>query len=105
MTIAGTYLSLSQYAEKRGSSDPTLKKLMDQAKGTPYDMGEPDGEYGKTKIWHIDKWKGLEFFRLSDAISEAVGLGFVMTMEAANEWGESRYADGYQQGREDFEDE
>lgn len=98
MSIADQYLSLPQYAERRGSSEPTLKKLVEQAKGTQYDIGEHEADYGGTKIWHIDKWQRLELFRLTNAINEAIELGFVMTTQAADEWAVSQWNAGHRVG-------
>lgn len=101
MSIATQYLSLPQYAELRGSSGPTLKKLVEQAKGTQFDIGDHEAMFGSTKVWHIDKWQRLELFRLTNAINEAVALGFVMTTQAADDWAESRYNDGHTRGFSD----
>lgn len=99
MSIATQYLSLPQYAELRGSSGPTLKKLVEQAKGTQFDIGEHEAMFGSTKVWHIDKWQRLEMFRLTNAINEAIALGFVVSMESADEFAHQRYLAGLEEGR------
>lgn len=100
MSIADQYLSLPQYAEKRGSSELTLKKLIAQAVGTPWDLGEPAAEFGGTKVWHIDKWRGLEVFRLTPVIKEAIDLGFVVTTIDSEERAISQWTAGHQVGYE-----
>lgn len=105
MSIADQYLSLPQYAERRGSSEPTLKKLITQAVGTPWELGEPAAEFGGTKVWHIDRWRGLEVFRLTPVIKEAIDLGFVVSVsdadeQAAKAWNNGRI-EGYEAGLEE----
>ena len=80
MSLNDTYFNMSQFAKREGISPQTLDKLVKDAEGSEFALGEPDGTFNG-RVWHVEKWEKLQGYRIRGFVDRAIELGLVVSMD------------------------